>query len=668
MSMEKEVNNFQFVEKPAVEEVDCDILLLGGGMAGAGAAFEACRWATPKGKKIVMVDKAAIERSGAVAQGLSAINTYMGDNDPKDYVRMVRADLMGIIREDLVWDLGRHVDDSVHLFEDWGLPIWKKDAEGHSMDGFQARDAGTPSLRDGGTPVRSGKWQIMINGESYKAIVAEVAKIALETNRTATGMDQNLYERVFCTRLLMDSNEPNRVAGAIGFSTRENKVFVFKANAVLNATGGAVNVFRPRSVGEGLGRAWFPVWNSGSGYAMGIQAGAELTLMENRFVPMRFKDGYGPVGAWFLFFKAKATNAIGEDYCATHADEIHEQFAPYDEPMGTALRNHAAMIDMKAGLGPIMMHTDDAMAKLSETMDEKAMKHLEAEAWEDFLDMTVAQAGLWAAQDVEPDKSSSELMPSEPYLLGSHAGCAGFWVSGPGDIPGAPEEWSWGYNRMSTVNGLFMAGDVVGASGHKFSSGSHAEGRNAGKSCVSWVMDNEGHTPAISEHVDELVAEMYLPLEIYFKYHGNTTAPENVDVNPNYIRPRSLQFRLMKIMDEYVGGVSTWYTTSGTLLKMALEKMDVLKEDAQRMAACNLHELLRCWENNHRIWAAEAHARHINFREESRYPGYYYRGDFPGINDEEWKCFANSKYNTETNEWEHKKVPYVDLVGAPTPA
>jgi len=665
--VEAEKNEFRFIEKPAVEEVDCDVLILGGGMSGAGAAFEACRWATPKNLKVVLVDKAAIERSGAVAQGLSAINTYMGDNDPKDYVRMVRADLMGIIREDLVLDLGRVVDDSVHLFEDWGLPIWKKDAEGHSMDGFQARDAGAVSLRDGGTPVRSGKWQIMINGESYKAIVGEVAKKSLEYNAAATGMEQNLYERVFCTRLLMDSNEPNRVAGAIGFSVRENKVFVFKANAVLNGSGGAVNVFRPRSVGEGLGRAWFPVWNSGSGYAMGAQAGAELTLMENRFVPMRFKDGYGPVGAWFLFFKAQATNAQGEDYCLKHADTIHEMFAPYDEPMGTALRNHAAMIEMKAGNGPIMMHTDKAMAKLSQTMDEKALKHLEAEAWEDFLDMTIGQAGLWAANDVDPREVPSELMPSEPYLLGSHAGCAGFWVSGPGDIEGAPAEWSWGYNRMSTVNGLFMSGDVVGASGHKFSSGSHAEGRLAGKSMVSWCLDNAGHTPTIAEHVDELVAEMYAPLELFAKYSSYTTSPVTVDVNPNYIRPRMLQFRLMKIMDEYVGGCSTYYTTSATLLAEGLKKLDILKEDAGRLAASDLHELLRCWENYHRIWAAEAHARHINFREESRYPGYYYRGDFPGINDAEWKCFTNSKWTPEAG-WEHKKVPYVALVEAPTPA
>ena len=89
-----------------------------------------------------MVDKAATDRSGAVAMGLSAINTYMGENDPADYVKMVRNDLMGIIREDLVYDLGRHVDDSVQLFEEWGLPIWKMGDDGFSLDGFQAKEAG----------------------------------------------------------------------------------------------------------------------------------------------------------------------------------------------------------------------------------------------------------------------------------------------------------------------------------------------------------------------------------------------------------------------------------------------------------------------------------------------------------------------------------------------
>ncbi|MCB0048278.1 MAG: FAD-binding protein, partial [Caldilinea sp.] len=320
---------------PEIVEIETDILLVGGGMAACGAAFEAKRWAGDD-VKITLVDKAAMDRSGAVAMGLSAINTYLGENTPEDYCRYVSADLMGITRDDLVYDVGRHVDDSVHLFEEWGLPIWKEMDGGSRVDGASWQKAGGKSLKDGGKPVRSGRWQIMINGEGYKTIVAEAAKKAL-------GME-NIYERVFIVKYIRDASEPNRIAGAVGFSVREHKLYVFKAKAILNVAGGAVNVFRPRTTGEGMGRVWYPVWNAGSTYAMAAEVGAELTMMENRFVPTRFKDGYGPVGAWFLLFKSKATNAFGEDYVVKNKDML-TQYAPYDKAfvVPSCLRNHAML-------------------------------------------------------------------------------------------------------------------------------------------------------------------------------------------------------------------------------------------------------------------------------------------------------------------------------------
>ena len=655
--MEPKVNNWEFCEKPEIVVHETDLLLIGGGMACCGAAYEADRWATPEGLRVTMVDKAATDRSGAVAMGLSAINTYLGDNSPEDYVRYVRNDLMGITREDLTFDLGRVVDDSVYLFEDWGLPIWKKDKEGKSVDGARAQREEMPSLRDGGTPVRSGRWQIMINGESYKVIVAEAAKLALENNRKATGVDQNHFERVFIVKLMLDKDDPKKVAGAVGFSVREHKIYIFKCKTALLGTGGCVNIFKTRSTAEGQGRAWFPVWNSGSNYAMAAESGAEMTMMENRFVPARFKDGYGPVGAWFLLFKAKATNALGEDYCATNLEESRKLYGKYVDSMGTCMRNHMMMIDMKAGKGPIKIHTDVALQTLSETMSKKEIKHLEAEAWEDFLDMTIAQAGVWAANNMEPEKVPSELMPSEPYLLGSHAGCAGLWTSGPEDF--GPDEYSWGYNRMTTINGLFTAGDGVGASGHKFSSGSHAEGRIAGKSMTSYFLDTKGEDVGYGEDHEELAKEIYMPMETFGKFSGYTTDP---DINPHYIRPAMMQQRLQKVMDEYVGGVGTWYMTSKTMLEEGFKYLVMIKEDALHMSAENLHELLRAWENFHRILAAEAHARHIHFREETRYPGYYYRGDFLAIDDENWKCFVNSTYDKETGEWDVFKREYHQLV------
>ncbi len=655
---------------PEVIQEEVDILLIGGGMACCGAGYEVMRWAdAAKAElgmdlKIKLVDKAAMDRSGAVAQGLSAINTYIGsEQDPADYARMVSNDLMGITRDDLAYDLGRNVDDSVHLFEEWGLPIWKTDENGERHDGAQ----GLPSLKDGGKPVRSGKWQIMINGESYKWIVAEATKKAL-------GMDR-IEERIFIVKLVNDKNDPNRIAGAVGFSTRDHKVVVYKAKAILLAAGGCVNIFRPRSVGEGTGRAWYPVWNAGSTYAMAAEAGAELTMMENRFVPARFKDGYGPVGAWFLLFKAQAVNAYGEVYMVKNKELLND-YPPYGQAAvpASCLRNHLMLKEMKEGRGPIYMDTVTALAKLRETLTPREVKHLEAEAWEDFLDMCVGQCGIWVGENIEPEKKNSELMPTEPYLLGSHSGCCGIWVSGPTDV-GAPTSedhadadkipahlpkgWNWGYRSMTTVNGLFTAGDGVGASGHKFSSGSHAEGRMCAKSMIKYCIDNKDFKPELDTSVEQLVEDIYKPVRTFLEFKDYTTA---IDVNPNYITPKMLQFRLQKIMDEYVAGVATYYTTNANMLGVAEEKLNMLKEDAEKMRAKDLHELLRAWENYHRILTAEAHMKHIQFRQESRYPGFYYRMDKNFVDEENWHCFVNSVYDKNSKQWNCFKRAHVDIV------
>jgi adenylylsulfate reductase subunit A len=658
-------------DNPEIVQEEVDILMIGGGMANCGAAYEIMRWADAAKAssgvdlKIKLVDKAALDRSGAVAQGLSAINTYIGDKqDPADYARMVSNDLMGITRDDLAYDLGRHVDESVHLFEEWGLPIWKTDPEtGERHDGAQ----GMTSLKDGGQPVRSGKWQIMINGESYKWIVAEAAKKAI-------GLDR-IQERVFIVHLINDKNDKSRIAGAAGFSVRENKIYIFKAKAILLAAGGCVNLFRPRSVGEGTGRAWYPVWNAGSTYSMAAEAGAELTMMENRFVPARFKDGYGPVGAWFLLFKAQATNAFGEVYMQKNKDLLND-YPPYGQAAvpASCLRNHLMLKEMQEGRGPIWMDTVTALAKMRETLSPREVKHLEAEAWEDFLDMCIGQCGIWVGENIEPEKKNSELMPTEPYLLGSHSGCCGIWTSGPDDV-GAPTTelhadagkipahlpsgWNWGYRGMTTVNGLFTAGDGVGASGHKFSSGSHAEGRMAAKSMVKYCLDNKDFKPEFAESAEEIAELIWKPVRNYLEFKDYTTA---IDVNPNYITPKMLQFRLQKIMDEYVAGVATYYKTNNVMLGIAEEKLGMLKEDAQKMRAKDLHELLRAWENYHRILTAEAHMKHIEFREESRYPGFYYRMDKNFVDEENWHCFVNSIYDKTTKTWTCFKRAHVDLV------
>ncbi len=540
--------------------VDSDILVIGGGMGGCGATYESRYWG--RDLKIVCVEKANIERSGAVAQGLYAINCYMGmqwnENQPEDHVRYARNDLMGLVREDLGYDIARHVDSTVHMFEEWGLPI----------------------MRD----PKTGRYQ------------------------------------------------------------------VFRAKAVIVAAGGASHIFKPRAVGEGMGRTWYAPWSSASAYALPILAGAKMTQMENRIVLTRFKDGYGPVGAYFLHLKTYTENAYGENYEPTWYEHTRQLVGNYVDrhPVPTCLRNHALLEEVKAGRGPIRMVTKEAFQD----------PHKETVGWENFLGMTIGQAVVWASQNIDPKQINPELTTSEPYVMGSHATCSGAWASGPEDC--APAEYRWGYNRMMTVEGLFGAGDTIGGTAHKFSSGSFTEGRIAAKAAVKYVNDLGNDQPQVSEaEYEDLKKTVYKPLENYAVGRNEIVAGT---VSPSYLLPIHGLQRLEKIMDEYVGGIGAHYTTNEPLLTRGIELLGMLKEDLAYLGAEDLHQLQRAWELQHRVLASESVTQHTLFRTETRWPGYYYRADHPKLDDKDWHCFTLSRYDRDSGKWEMEKAPVYHII------
>ena len=601
---------------------DCDILVVGAGMGGTGAAYEARYWG--RDMKIVVAEKANIDRSGAVAQGLYAINCYMGmrwdENQPEDHVHYARNDLMGMVREDLAYDMARHVDSSVHQFDEWGLPFMKDPETGRYQ--------------------REGKWQVMIHGESYKPIVAEAAKKSAD----------KIYNRIMVTHLLMDESKPNRVAGAVGFNVRTGDYHVFRAKAVIVGAGGASHIYKPRSVGEGMGRTWYAPWSSASAYALPIEVGAKMTQMENRIVLCRFKDGYGPVGAYFLHLKTYTQNAYGEEYESKWYDHTKELVGEYIDhhPTPTCLRNHAFLEEVKAGRGPIHMVTKEAFQD----------PHKEIVGWENFLGMTIGQAVVWASQDIDPKYTNPELTTSEPYVMGSHATCSGAWASGPEDI--SPDEYQWGYNRMMTVDGLFGAGDALGGTAHAFSSGSFTEGRLAAKAAVKYVRDLKNEQIRVTEkQYDDLKETIYKPLETY-KVGRNEIVGGTV--SPSYLLPIQGLQRLEKLMDEYAGGISVHYMTNEPLLLRGLELMKTFHEDLEYLGAEDLHQLQRAWELKHRAIASECVLQHTLFRKETRWPGYYYRGDYMKLDDENWHVLTLSRYDRESGEWAMEKAPVYHLV------
>jgi adenylylsulfate reductase subunit A len=601
---------------------ECDILVVGGGMGGTGAAYEARYWG--RDLRIVVAEKANIDRSGAVAQGLYAINCYLGmrwgENQPEDHVRYARNDLMGMVREDLAFDMARHVDSTVHQFEEWGLPIMRDPETGRYQ--------------------REGRWQIMIHGESYKPIVAEAARKSAD----------KIYNRIMVTHLLMDESATDRVAGAIGFNVRTGDLLVFKAKAVIVGAGGASHIFKPRAVGEGMGRTWYAPWSSASAYALPIMAGAKMTQMENRIVLCRFKDGYGPVGAYFLHLKTYTQNAYGEEYESKWYEDTKSLVGPYvdHQPTPTCLRNHAFLREVAAGRGPIHMVTKEAFQD----------PHKETVGWENFLGMTVGQAVVWASQDIDPKYTNPELTTSEPYVMGSHATCSGAWASGPEDV--SPAEYFWGYNRMMTVQGLFGAGDALGGTAHAFSSGSFTEGRLAAKAAVQYVRDHAKDKLTVSEkQIEDLRKAIYKPLENYAVGRNEIVAGT---VSPSYLLPIQGLQRLEKIMDEYAGGITVNYMTNEPLLTRGLHHLKVLQEDLEHLGAEDLHQLQRAWELRHRAIASECVVQHTLFREETRWPGYYYRGDFPKLDDANWHVLTVSRRDPVSGEWTLEKAPVYHLV------
>jgi adenylylsulfate reductase subunit A len=614
-----------------IVEDNIDVLVAGAGLGGTGAAFEARYWG--KNKKIVIAEKANINRSGAVAQGLYAINCYMGtrfgENNPEDHVRYARMDLMGMVREDLLFDMARHVDSAVHQFEEWGMPIMRDPKSGSYL--------------------REGRWQIMIHGESYKPLVAEAA----------TKSADKTFNRICVTHLLMDDAKENRIAGAVGFNVRTGNYHVFKSKTVIVGAGGASNIFRPRSVGEGAGRVWYAPWSSGSAYGLMIEAGAKMTQMENRIVLARFKDGYGPVGAYFLHLKTYTQNCNGEEYESKWFPALSEMVGKEyldtenqhlsHKPIPTCLRNHAFISEVNAGRGPIHMVTMEAFQD----------PHLEEIGWHNFLGMTVGQAVLWAATDVNPKYENPELTTSEPYVMGSHATGCGAWCSGPEDL--SPDEYFWGYNRMTTIHGLFGAGDAVGGTPHAFSSGSFTEGRLAAKAAVKYIDDGKAEGISVSqEQIDRRKAEIYKPMEHYKVFSNEVVAG---DVNPNFHNPRQGLDRLQKLMDEYGGGATVNYMTNEKLLQIGLKKLKIMEEDLEKLAAKDIHELLRAWELKHRHRTSESVLQHTLFRKETRWPGYYYRGDAMKLDDENWHVLTVSRRDPETGEYTMEKAPCYHLVG-----
>ncbi|TLD43191.1 MAG: Adenylylsulfate reductase alpha-subunit [Candidatus Jettenia ecosi] len=543
--------------------VDTDILIIGGGAAGCFAAVEIYK--RYPNCRVVIMEKAHIDRSGCLAMGLNAINAYLNPGQtPESYVSFVERQFEGVIRKDLVYSIAQGLNEVVKDVEEMGLPIEKN---------------------EDGTYRRKGKRSIRIFGERLKPILAEAVK------KTPA----QVLNRVVATNFIYNGK---RVCGAFGYGVRDSMLYVIRANAVIVATGGASGIYRPNNTGEARNLMWYCPWNAGTGYAMGIRIGAEMTSFENRFIALRVKDVHAPTGTIAVGAGSRQVNARGEDYL-----ELYYKHLGGNKCL-TQHRLLATVEETKAGRGPCFLDT----TTLSET-EERRLK-------EDFLSMNPQIILLWASEGMNPKKRPVEVQGTEPFIVGGHCQ-SGYWID---------------KERRTTIPGLYAVGEVAGGAPKKYVSGSWVEARIAAATALE---DMQGRN---LEDVDD---------EVIQKEKARIHAPL---MKKSGISPQQARERLQKIMDEFAGGVSMSYALHEERLIEARRLLKLLKEHGKDIVAVNNYHLVEALECIDRIDVARVLVEHLIYRKETRWACYQTRLDYPGKDDNRWLVFVNSVYNPDTDE------------------
>ncbi|MBQ8920623.1 MAG: adenylyl-sulfate reductase subunit alpha [Oscillospiraceae bacterium] len=533
------------------EFIRTDLLIIGGGTAGCWAAITAAQ----TGRRILICEKAHIKRSGCLAAGVNALNAYITKGKtPQDYADYCKQDAAGIARDDLLLSLAERFNSVTARLEELGLVILK-DADGNY--------------------VSRGWRNIKINGENIKPLLAEA--VSRYDNIT-------VRNHVNITDLAVSGN---RVQGAYGIGIRDDTFYCIEAPAVLIATGGAAGLYRPNNPGFSRHKMWYPPFNTGAGYAMGIRHGAEMTTMEMRFIALRCKDTIAPTGTLAQGVGARQINAAGEVYEQKYG-------------LTTSERVYGTVRENLEGRGPCYLRTEG----ISPEQDDALIKA--------YLNMAPSQTLRWIEQGKLPSQQNVEIEGTEPYIVGGHT-ASGFWVDA---------------SRATTIGGLYAAGDVAGGAPQKYVTGALAEGEIAAES-ISRYLDT---APAAALDPDDLDAHRQ-EIERYLA----PAEPENPDT------AETLEAAMQQVMDTCAGGIGTHYQYSAAQLAKADAEIRLLEQRTERLHAADFYALMQIYELRERLTVCRCVIAHLNARKETRWHCFAERTDFPLRDDRDFRCFVNSR-------------------------
>lgn len=553
-----------------------DVLIIGGGTAGCYAALTIRE---KSDASIIIAEKANIKRSGCLAAGVNAINAYIVEGrKPEDYVEYAKKDADDIVREDLLLTMSERLNEVTAKMEKLGLVILKD---------------------ENGRYVARGNRNIKINGENIKPILADAVN-SLE--------NVTVINRLNITDYIV---KDNTILGAVGFNIDTGEAYEIRAKKVLCATGGAAGLYKPNNPGFSRHKMWYPPFNTGAGFAMGINAGAEMTTFEMRFIALRCKDTIAPTGTIAQGVGAKQVNSLGEVYENRYG-------------LTTSLRVYGTVRENIEGRGPCYLRTEG----ISSEQDESLKKA--------YLNMAPSQTLKWIESGKNPSEQNVEIEGTEPYIVGGHT-ASGYWVD---------------TNRRTTINGLYAAGDVAGGCPQKYVTGAMAEGEIAAEDIVkelnrSDITENTFSQSTVDEYADKLTDERIKEYNEYLRREDKDTI----------FSTEELEEAMQKVMDTYAGGIGSHYQFNEKQLKLAKEKIEQIETLSEKANAKDYHELMFVYELKERLTVCQVLIEHLKARKETRWHSFAENLDYPEKSDE-WLKYVNTRKVDGRIE-----VKYRNLVG-----
>ena len=533
------------------EKISTDVLIIGGGTAGCYAALTISE---NSDKKVLICEKAHIKRSGCLAAGVNALNAYIVEGrKPQDYVDYAKKDADGIVREDLLLTMSEKLNEVTDRLEKLGLVILKD---------------------ENGKYVTRGNRNLKINGENIKPILAD----AVEKAKNVTVLNRvNIFDY---------SVKDNKINGAFGFGIESGIFYTIEAKAVIVATGGAAGLYKPNNPGFSRHKMWYPPFNTGAGYAMGIRAGAEMTTFEMRFIALRCKDTIAPTGTLAQGVGAKQINSLGEVYETRYG-------------LTTSERVYGTVNENQEGRGPCYLRTEGITAE----QDESLLKA--------YLNMAPSQTIKWIESGRNPSRQNVEIEGTEPYIVGGHT-ASGYWVD---------------TDRATTIEGLFAGGDVAGGCPQKYVTGALAEGEIAGLSAVKYIDSKESFEKISDKDTN---------------YHLRETEKYLTDRHSLYTTEQ-LEEAMQTVMDSYAGGIKTNYRFNEKQLDIADCKIRQLETLTDDLYAEDFQELMYICELKERLTVCKSVIAHLRARKETRWHSFAENLDYPEKDDRNFNKYVNSR-------------------------